>query len=172
MAEQSVIERFRGWLRDHELPVTAQRVAIAEIVLASDRHLSAEEVTLALARRGTKAGTATVYRTLDVLVASGLVVECDFAEGFRRFEPARERAEQEQLLCTSCGRVDEFRDDRLELLATAAAEAHGFVRVRHRLVIYGVCEKCSSAAVKQQGAQLAQSVRVWKRQLGDVRLET
>jgi Fur family ferric uptake transcriptional regulator len=144
VAEQSVIERFRGWLREHELPVTAQRVAIAEIVLASDRHLSAEEVTAALARRGTKAGTATVYRTLDVLVASGLVVECDFAEGFRRFEPARENAEQEQLLCTSCGRVEAFRDDKLELLATAAAEAHGFAHARHRLVIYGLCQGCSS----------------------------
>jgi Fur family ferric uptake transcriptional regulator len=144
VAEQSVIERFRGWLRDHELPVTAQRVAIAEIVLSSDRHLSAEEVTAALARRGTTAGTATVYRTLDVLVASGLVVECDFAEGFRRFEPAHEITDQAQLLCTDCGRVDEFTDDRLELLAAAAAEANGFARVRHRMVIYGRCGKCSS----------------------------
>ncbi|HVT41006.1 MAG TPA: Fur family transcriptional regulator [Gemmatimonadaceae bacterium] len=144
MAEQPVVERFRGWLREHELPVTAQRVAIAEIVLASDRHLSAEEVTVALARRGTKAGTATVYRTLDVLVASGLVVECDFAEGFRRFQPARERGEQEQLLCTSCGRVEAFRDDQLALLAIAAAEAHGFAHLRHRLVIYGECDTCSS----------------------------
>jgi Fur family ferric uptake transcriptional regulator len=124
--------------------VTPQRLAIAGIVLDADRHLSAEEVVSELASRGTKAGTATVYRTLDVLVASGLAVERDFAEGFRRFEPARERSQRQQLLCMSCGRAEEFRDDRLELVAAAAAEAHGFVRERHRLVIYGTCAHCHS----------------------------
>jgi Fur family ferric uptake transcriptional regulator len=144
MAAQPVVERFRSWLRDHDLPVTSQRLAIASIVLDSDRHLSAEEVAGELAARGTRAGTATVYRTLDVLVASGLAVERDFAEGFRRFEPARERAQHEHLLCTTCGRVDEFHDDRLELVAAAAAESRGFARERHRLVIYGTCASCHS----------------------------
>ena len=76
-----MIETFRAFLRDHNLPVTAQRVAIAEVVLGSDRHLSAEEVAQEVSDKGAAAGTATVYRTLELLVRSGLVVERDFGEG-------------------------------------------------------------------------------------------
>ena len=135
-------EAFRAYLRDHNLPITAQRLAIAEVVLGSDRHLSADDVVRALADRGAAAGTATVYRTLELLVRSGLAVERDFGEGFKRFEPSRGMPQHEHLLCTVCGRVTEFRDERLERMTTLLAEAHGYMRQRHRLVIYGVCERC------------------------------
>jgi Fur family ferric uptake transcriptional regulator len=142
-----VVEAFRAYLRDHNLPVTAQRQAIAEVVLGSDRHLSVEEVAAEVSERGATVGTATVYRTLEVLVRSGLVVERDFGEGFKRYEPARDAPHHEHLLCTVCGRVTEFRDERLERMTMLVAEAHGFVRQRHRLVIYGVCRSC-----RQEGA--------------------
>jgi Fur family ferric uptake transcriptional regulator len=83
-----------------------------------------------------------VYRTIEVLVRSGLVVERDFGEGFRRYEPARDAPHHEHLLCTVCGRVTEFRDERLERMTTLIAEGHRFARQRHRLVIYGICDSC------------------------------
>ena len=137
-----VIEAFRQYLRDHSYPVTAQRLAIAEVVLGSDRHLSAEDIARELAARGAAVGTATVYRTLEVLVRSGLAVERDFGEGFKRFEPARDVPHHEHLICSVCGRVTEFRDERLERMTTLIAESHGFSRQRHRLEIHGVCARC------------------------------
>ncbi len=135
-------ESFRSWLREHNLPITAQRLAIAEVLIGSAEHLSADEVAHALSTHGEKAGTATVYRTLDLLVRSGLVVERDFGEGFRRFEAARDVPHHEHLLCTMCGAVEEFRDERLERMTTIIAESHDFARHRHRLVIQGVCGAC------------------------------
>jgi Fur family transcriptional regulator, ferric uptake regulator len=135
-------EAFRVYLRDHNLPITAQRLAIADVVLGSDRHLSADEVEREAAARGAAVGTATVYRTLELLVRSGLAVERDFGEGFKRFEPSRGVPQHEHLLCTVCGRVTEFRDERLERMTTLIAEAHDYARQRHRLVIYGVCGTC------------------------------
>jgi Fur family ferric uptake transcriptional regulator len=135
-------EAFRAYLREHNLPVTEQRLAIADAVLSTDQHLSAEDVAAALRKDGATAGTATVYRTLEVLVKSGLVVERDFGEGFKRYEAARGVPHHEHLLCTSCGRVTEFRDERLERMTTLLAEAHDFTRQRHRLVIYGLCGNC------------------------------
>lgn len=145
-----VVETFRAYLRDHNLPVTAQRLAIADIVLHSDRHLSAEDIMRELEARQAAGGTATVYRTLDLLLASGLVVERDFGEGFRRYEPARDIPHHEHLLCTVCGRVTEFRDERLERMSTLIAESHGFARQRHRLVIYGVCGNCQRGGAPGQ----------------------
>ena len=144
MSDQAVVDRFIGYLREHNLPVTAQRLAIAEILLTSHRHLSAEEVATEVTAGGKKVGTATVYRTIDTLVESGLVVERDFGEGFRRFEPARDIPHHEHLVCTLCGRVEEFRDERLERMTTIVAESRGFARQRHRLVIHGVCRDCQT----------------------------
>ncbi|MGZ8376866.1 MAG: Fur family transcriptional regulator [Gemmatirosa sp.] len=141
-----MIDAFRRYLREHGLPVTAPRLAVADAVLASDRHLSVDEIGRALAARGAAPGTATIYRTLELLVRSGLVVERDFGEGFRRYEPARGIPQHEHLLCTTCGTVIEFRDERLERMTTLIAEGHRFARQRHRLVIYGVCERCQRGA--------------------------
>ena len=145
-ADDAVVDRFTSWLRDRGLPVTAQRVAIAEVLFNADRHWSAEEVAAELNGRGNKVGTATVYRTIDVLLESGLVVERDFGEGFRRFETARDVPQHEHLVCTGCGRVEEFRDDRIERIAGELAASRGFTRERHRLVIYGLCRSCRAAA--------------------------
>ncbi|MDQ3948922.1 MAG: transcriptional repressor [Gemmatimonadota bacterium] len=136
-------EAFRAYLREHNLPITAQRLAIADVLTESGRHLSAEEIARELSVRRLRAGTATVYRTLELLVRSGLVVERDFGEGFRRYEPARDTPHHEHLICSRCGQVREFRDERLERMTTLLAEAHGYVRQRHRLVIHGICDVCS-----------------------------
>jgi Fur family ferric uptake transcriptional regulator len=143
-----LIDDFSRYLRDHGFPVTAQRLAIAEALLASERHLSAEEVAREVSKRGGAAGTATVYRTLELLVRSGLVVERDFGEGFKRYESARDMPQHEHLLCTVCGRVTEFRDERLERMTVLVAESHGFLRQRHRLVIYGMCRDCQRAGAR------------------------
>jgi Fur family ferric uptake transcriptional regulator len=140
----AVIDEFRAYLREHNLPVTPQRLAVAEVLLLRDRHFSADEIEQALRAEGISVGTATVYRTLEVLVKSGLVVERDFGEGFRRYESARGMPQHEHLLCTVCGRVVEFQDDRLDRMSTLLAEAHGFATNSHRLVIYGVCSDCQA----------------------------
>lgn len=146
MPDDPVVERFVAYLREHNLPVTAQRLAIAEVLLTSDRHLSAEEVAQQVTERGRTVGTATVYRAIDTLLESGLIVERDFGEGFRRFEPARDAPHHEHLVCTQCGRVEEFRDERLERMTTIVAESRGFARQRHRLVIHGICRDCQRGA--------------------------
>lgn len=138
----AALEAFRDYLRDRNLPVTRQRLAIARVVLGSHRHLSADEVRREVQRGGARAGTATIYRALEMLVRSGLVVARDFGEGFRRYEPARGVPHHEHLLCTVCGRVTEFRDERLERMTTLIADAHDHARQWHRLVIYGVCPRC------------------------------
>lgn len=139
-------EAFRAYLRDHSLPITTQRLAIADVVLGTERHVSAEEVADLLRAQGANAGTATIYRTLEVLVRSGLVVERDFGEGFKRYEASRGIPHHEHLICTVCGRVTEFRDERLERMTTLLAEAHDYSRQRHRLVIYGLCGECRRGA--------------------------
>ena len=146
MADRDLVERFRAYMRAKQQPVTSQRLVIAELMLTAADHVSAEDVVKRLLAQGHKTGLATVYRTVDLLLDSGLLVERDFGEGFRRFEPAPDMPPAEQMLCKVCGAVDEFRDERLDEITRAAAHARGFARDRHRLVIDGTCRKCQGTA--------------------------
>lgn len=138
----ALLERFRRYLRDHRLPVTRQRDLIARVVLQSEEHLSVEAVVRRLREQGVRVGTATVYRTLDVLVQSGLVRAHDFGEGFRRYEPVPAQAHHEHLICVRCGAVLEFQNDRLERMLPIIADELAFQHQRHRVEIYGVCRAC------------------------------
>ena len=52
---------------------TAQRLRIAELLLATPQHLSAEQIAEALQARGVEVSKATVYNTLNLFAARGLI---------------------------------------------------------------------------------------------------
>jgi len=137
------VHLFRRYLRDQGLPVTQQREAIAEVVFGSSEHLSVEEIESLLRERGERIGKATIYRTLEMLVRSGLVEEHDFGEGFKRYEHLfGQKPVREHLVCTECGKVEEIHSPELVRLHEEAARRHDFVPARYRLQIYGICGAC------------------------------
>jgi Fur family ferric uptake transcriptional regulator len=138
----ALVERFRRYLRDHRQPVTRQRDIVAQVVLLAEDHPSVEGIRRALRARGENIGVATVYRTLDVLVQSGLVRAHDFGEGFKRYEPMPAHTDHEHLICERCGRVVEFQNERLERMLPIIADEHAFQHQRHRVEVYGVCRDC------------------------------
>jgi Fur family ferric uptake transcriptional regulator len=138
----ALLERFRRYLRDHRQPVTRQRDLVARTVFLSDDHPSVEGIRRALKERGERVGTATVYRTLEVLVESGLVRAHDFGEGFKRYEPMPGQAHHEHHICERSGRVVEFQNEPLERMLPIIADEHRFQHLRHRIEIYGVCRDC------------------------------
>jgi Fur family ferric uptake transcriptional regulator len=138
----ALLDRFRRYLRDHRQPVTRQRDLIAQIVFLSDDHPSVDAIVRRLRDQGEAVGTATIYRTLEVLVESSLVRAHDFGEGFKRYEPMSTHAHHEHLICERCGNVVEFQNERLERMLPVIADEHAFQHSRHRVEIYGVCRVC------------------------------
>lgn len=139
---KSLLELFRHYLREHYLPVTHQREAIAKIVFFSDDHLSVGDLEARLAEAGVQVGKATIYRALDLLKAAGLIQEHDFGEGFKRYEPLAAQSHHEHLICLDCGKVVEFSNERIERMKALVTEEYGFRHHHHRLEIYGTCSDC------------------------------
>ena len=143
------IRVFGRYLRDLGLPVTQQREAVADVVFASERHQSVDEIESALRERGERIGKATIYRTLDLLVRSRLVAEHDFGEGFKRYEHRlSERPVHEHLICIECAKVTEFESTELYGVENRVKQEYGFQPVRRRLEIYGLCKECQDAGVE------------------------
>ncbi len=142
------IHLFRRYLRQQGLPVTQQREVVADVVFDSSEHLSVEDIEARLRTRGERIGKATIYRTMEILVRSGLVVEHDFGEGFKRYEHLfGQQPEHEHLICTNCGHVTEFQRPEIHRIQEEVAREHGFLPTRHRLEIYGLCANCQEAGV-------------------------
>ena len=138
----ALLEHFHRYLRDHRQPVTRQRDRVAIALLASEEHLSVEQLRRRLGQEGAAIGLATIYRTLDLLVRCGLVRAHDFSQGYRRYEPISPQMHHEHLICLRCEKVEEFTHDRLERMLPMIADEHGFQPERHRVEIYGVCRDC------------------------------
>jgi Fur family transcriptional regulator, ferric uptake regulator len=137
---------FQRYLRDQGLPVTQQREVIAEMVFESESHLSVEDIEAKLRLEKEKIGKATIYRTLEMLVRSGLVAEYDFGEGYKRYKHLfGQTLVHEHLVCTDCGGVTEIKSQELARVQEDAARAHGFLPSRYRLEIYGLCATCRAA---------------------------
>jgi Fur family iron response transcriptional regulator len=66
---------------------SAQRVAVADYVLATEDHPSAEQVWARVKERFPMLSRATVYNTLNLFVEKGLLRELVLAEGKVVFDP-------------------------------------------------------------------------------------
>ena len=148
-ASAPFVRLFGRYLRERGLPVTHQREAVAEVVFGSGEHLSVDEIERVLRSDGQRIGKATIYRALDLLVRSKLVAELDFGEGFKRYEH-RLSADpiHEHLICLNCNAVTEFQSDEVHRIEAMVSAEHGFRPTRHKLEIYGLCQKCVSAGVE------------------------
>src|SRR5215210_7334348 len=138
-------ERWRAYIQDRRLNVTAQREAIVEMFLRTRDHVSIDELLSKVRKRQPRVGYATVYRTLKLLVDSGLAVKRQFGDGQARYEVVGDH--HDHLICMKCGLILEFEDDEIERLQDKIAEKlGGFKVVRHRHELYAVCPRAQGIA--------------------------
>lgn len=74
-------------LRRSGIQPSAQRVAVAEYVLATSAHPSAEQVLAEVRARAPAVSRATVYNTLNLLVRKGLLRQLQLVDGRIGFDP-------------------------------------------------------------------------------------
>lgn len=131
-----------GYMAERGLKTTRQRTLIIDTFFEVGGHLSVEELWVRVRGRDTRVSVATVYRTMKLLAESGLVHAQNFGDGQTRYEVAVGREHHDHLICTGCGAIVEFENDRIEALQEAVARRHGF-RVRsHKMELYGLCRTC------------------------------
>ena len=120
------------------------RDAVLQAFFQASEHISIEELTRRTRELAPKASYSTVYRTLKLLVERGFAEVHDFGGSHALYEPTRAE-HHDHLVCTSCGRVQEFEDAEIERLQARAAKKYGFAMRSHRLELYGTCARCRAS---------------------------
>jgi Fur family ferric uptake transcriptional regulator len=136
---------LQRYLQQRGLKSTRQRWLIVDAFFEMDGHHSVEEVWAKVRVADPRVSVATVYRTMKLLTESGLVQGRNFGDGQTRYEPAVGRQHHDHLICTRCGTIIEFENDRIEVLQEAVARRHGFVVQSHKMELYGLCKSCQKA---------------------------
>lgn len=138
--EFEILDEF---IRSKSLRHTNQRETILRTFLATERHVSAEELHRIVKREDPSIGYTTVYRTMRLLSESGLCGEIDFGDGTIRFEHRYGHEHHDHLICTRCGTFTEVVQPEIEKMQDALAKKHRFTPESHKLQIFGVCSRCA-----------------------------
>lgn len=120
------------------------RRAVVELLGGEDCCLTAQEIADRLRASGTRVGTASVYRALDLLDGIGLVQRIEVGEGGTRFEALVPGGEHHHhAVCDRCGRITPFEDASLERAIVRLAGRLDHEVRGHDVVIRGHCGRCA-----------------------------
>ncbi len=132
--------RWADFLRQRNLNTTQQRELIVDSFLRSHEHVSIDELLARVRKKHPRVGYATVYRTLRLLLDSGLASSRQFEDGQTRYEVAG--SHHDHLICVQCGLILEFENDEIERLQEKmAVDLGGFKVLRHKHELYCLCPK-------------------------------
>jgi len=124
--------------------LTAARQVIAETMINSGGHYSADELVDLVHQRTPGVGRMTVYRTLDLFCKLGLARPFYQGTGAARYA-LMDAGHHHHLVCSSCGQIIEVDDCFLgSIKAKRIADRFNFEVQGHLLEFYGHCEKCRS----------------------------
>ncbi len=128
-------------LRESHRKLTRPRRAVLAIIANADHHLTPAEVYHKAKSRNPRLGLTSVYRTLDLLVQLGYLQRIHLEEGCHSYAPAA-REHGHHLVCSNCGRAEEFADCDLDPLMKMLKAKTGYEIDLHMLELLGRCPHC------------------------------
>lgn len=122
---------------------TRQKTAIRAALTGAGRPLAPQEILDAVQLEVPKAGIATVYRNLKILLDEGAIEAVNLPGESARYETAHAaHHHHHHFHCVPCDRVFDVAGcpGAVEQMAPP-----GFQVERHEITLYGVCAECAAA---------------------------
>lgn len=125
--------------------VTRQRLLVADALTAEGRQVTAQDLYHRLREREPRIGRATVFRTLEALVAAGVARRLEQDSHVYGYVACRPE-HHHHLACERCGRVEEIDEAYVTPVAERVSSELGFTIDDARLDFYGRCARCGALA--------------------------
>jgi Fur family ferric uptake transcriptional regulator len=152
--DPAIRQRIYDFIEAKGLRKTGQRDAIIEAAFSTTEHYTAEDL-LVMARKIEKSvSRATVYRTLPLLVESGVLREMDFGKEFKFYDPNYiEHPTHNHLICVDCDRIVEFEDRNIETLENCISKRLGFSPANKSVRIEARCDELRTRGSCKKGCK-------------------
>ena len=122
--------------------VTPQRLLMHRTLRELDRHVTAEELLGEVSKRLPNASLPTVYATLDLFEALGLVKRVRTGGGAALYDPRT--VPHNHVQCRRCGKVEDLDSTVDVQKVLRAAKRQGFRPDGAELVVSGLCADCQA----------------------------
>lgn len=141
------VGKFKDLLEEKGLKLTYERKFIFDEISHLKNHFDADSLYERFRSRGLRISRDTVYRTIPLLLESG-VIQKSVGEGKREFfERTSAKGHHDHIVCVRCRKIIEFRCEEIENLQEQVCSEHGFKLIFHDHRLFGYCRDC------QQGSQ-------------------
>jgi Fur family peroxide stress response transcriptional regulator len=145
---ESRLKAFAGMCKEHGIMATHQRTEIYRELAGTTEHPSAEVIYKRVRARIPAISLDTVYRTLRLLEARGVISRAGAVEDRARFDA--NTARHHHFVCTECGRIGDFYSETLDHLPVPPEVARmGSVDVAY-VELRGRCRKCQTGGENQK----------------------
>ena len=128
-------------LAQHGYRVTEPRRAVLAAVLGRARPFTAEQIVAEVKTAAPEVGRATVYRTLEILAAVGVLSRFLQADGHPAYIVGAP-GHRHHLVCSDCGTVVAFTRCPVDELVRDLSRDTDFAIHGHQLEVFGVCPDC------------------------------
>lgn len=138
-------DRLTDALREQGLRITAARRAVCAVIAARHgQHLTAAAILEeAVTEHGTAVNQSTVYRTLDALEESGVLVHSHLGHGPAVYHLATE-ARHQHVVCRKCGATEEIEAGDIAEWMAKLRDSTGFVVDPTHFAVTGLCSDCAA----------------------------
>jgi Fur family ferric uptake transcriptional regulator len=144
----AILQKLDEFLAAQGLRRTRQRDVIVRAAFSTTEHFTAEELWARAKALDPTASRATLYRTLSLLTASGLLHEIDLGLGQTCYDPNFfDHPHHSHLVCLDCRRVVEFEDRHMDVLEDCISRRLGFRPANKSLRIEASCEELRAKGV-------------------------
>ena len=150
-------EQFRKLFQQERVENFEDRFKVLEAFLSMEKHVTVDELAALLDSRGSRLSPEFVRDTLKMLNRLGFARQRRFDNGVVRYEHHHLGDHHDHMICTKCGRIIEFMQDRLEKYQIQIAASHGFHMLRHKMEIYGICADCLKERSRQMPLTMAKA---------------
>jgi len=140
------LNRFKSYLAQHSLKNTPERLTVLDEVLRCNKHFDPDTLFIRLKKRNKKISRATIYRTLDLLVVSGLLKKLNFANHTSCYEINMDVRTHDHFFCLKCGKIIEMYDDALHKIHQRMSSKYHILIADYTHQIYGKCPDCQNEA--------------------------
>lgn len=130
-----------------KMRLTAQRQIILEELGKVTSHPTANEVYDMVRKRLPRIGLGTVYRNLELMAETGLILKLEVGGTQKRFDATTNL--HYHVRCSECGRVDDIELPVQSKLDRLAAKACDYQILGHHIEFSGICPDCACAATEQ-----------------------
>ena len=134
--------KFKELLSRQGLKYTYERRCIYDEVSRLSGHFDADSLYERFKKKEMRISRDTVYRTLPLLLESG-IIQKSVGQGRRDFfERTSGKGHHDHMRCIRCGSIIEFKCDEIEALQEAVSLKHRFKLIFHDHRLFGLCRTC------------------------------